>query len=134
MLLYSTVGVSDLSRSILFYDAVFKALGHSRAPGWSDAWAGWGRDYDTGYGFWICRPFDGKPPTPGNGTMLSFKASDAAQVRAFYTAGISNGGFDEGAPGTRSYYEPSFYVAYLRDPDRNKLAAVFHRYDPAADS
>ena len=65
--------------------------------------------------------------------MFAFKADSAEQVRAFHTAGLLNGGSDEGAPGTRSSYEPEFYVAYLRDPDGNKLAAVFHRYEPPAD-
>ena len=133
MLLYSTLGTDDLPRAVVFYDAVFRALGHSRLPDWSGGWAGWGKDYDNGYGFWLCRPFDEMPSTPGNGTMLAFKADSAAQVRAFHAAGLSNGGSDEGAPGTREYYEPEFYVAYLRDPDGNKLAAVFHRYDPSAD-
>ena len=35
---------------------------------------------------------------------------------------------DEGAPGTRPYYEPTFYVAYVRDPDGNKLACVYHKH------
>lgn len=133
MLLYSTVGVSDLARAIRFYDAVFETIGHGRLPDWTDGWAGWGKDYDSGYGFWICPPFDGKPPSRGNGTMLAFKAESAAQVRAFHAAGLVTGGFDEGAPGTRNDYGPEFYVAYLRDPDGNKLAAVFHRYDPTDD-
>jgi hypothetical protein len=64
--------------------------------------------------------------------MFAFKAESAEQVRAFHAAGLLNGGADEGAPGTRSYYEPEFYVAYLRDPDGNKLAAVFHHYERSA--
>ena len=65
--------------------------------------------------------------------MFAFRADSASQVRAFHAAGLSNGGTDEGPPGVREYYEPEFFVAYLRDPDGNKLAAVFHRYDPAFD-
>jgi len=42
MILYSTVGTSNLERAIKFYDAVFGALGVSRAPNWTDGWAGWG--------------------------------------------------------------------------------------------
>ena len=133
MLLYTTLGTDDLPRAIVFYDAVFKALGHPRLPDWSDGWAGWGKDYDDGYGFWLCPPFDGMASTSGNGTMFAFRADSASQVRAFHAAGLSNGGTDEGPPGVREYYEPEFFVAYLRDPDGNKLAAVFHRYDPAFD-
>ena len=63
-----------------------------------------------------------------NGTMIAFRAGSDAEVRAFHAAALEYGGTDEGAPGTRTYYQPSFYVAYVRDPDGNKLACVFHRY------
>ena len=130
MILYSTVGTTDLARAIAFYDAVFGALGMGRAPNWSEGWAGWGGSYDEGYGFWVCQPFDGQAPIAGNGPMLAFRAADEAQVQSFYAMALAHGGADEGAPGTRSYYEPAFYVAYVRDPDGNKLAAVFHRHQP----
>jgi catechol 2,3-dioxygenase-like lactoylglutathione lyase family enzyme len=133
MLLYTTVGANDFTRAVRFYDAIFATLGQQRLPDLADGWAGWGKGYDNGYSFWICPPFDGKAAQPGNGTMFSFRTESAAQVRAFHAAGLANGGQDEGPPGTRDYYEPSFYVAYLRDPDGNKLAAVFHHYDAMKD-
>lgn len=128
MLLYATLGTADLPRAVAFYDAVMTVLGQPRLPGWADGWAGWGQDYDEGFGLWLCPPFDGAPPSAGNGSMLAFRAADAAQVRAFHAAGLAHGGRDEGAPGTRPAYGPGFYAAYLRDPDRHKLACVFHRY------
>jgi catechol 2,3-dioxygenase-like lactoylglutathione lyase family enzyme len=128
MILYATLGTSDLPRSIRFYDAVLGTLGVSRAPDWTLDWAGWGGSYDTGVGLWISKPFNGKPPSPGNGTMIAFAAMDDAAVRAFHAAALAHGGTDEGAPGTRAEYGPHFYVAYVRDPDGNKLAAVFHHY------
>ncbi len=134
MLLYATLGTADRPRAVAFYDAIMETLGQPRLPDWTDGWAGWGRDYDHGFGLWVCPPFDGNPPTPGNGTMLAFRAESAAQVRAFHAAGLQHGGHDEGPPGLRDAYGPEFYVAYLRDPDGNKLACVFHRYDPAADA
>ncbi|MEM9279320.1 MAG: VOC family protein [Pseudomonadota bacterium] len=133
MLLYSTLGTDNLPRAVVFYDAVFKVLGHSRVDDPTEGWAGWGKDYDNGYGFWLCPPFDGMPSTSGNGTMFAFRADSAEQVRAFHAAGLANGGTDEGLSAVRDYYEPDFFVAYLRDPDGNKLAAVYHRYDPEAD-
>lgn len=132
MILYSTVGTSDLARSIRFYDAVFAELGVSRAPDLAEGWAGWGGTYDEGYSFWVCSPFDGRAPAPGNGPMLAFKARDEAQVQAFHRAALQHGGTDEGGPGTRPYYEPWFYVAYVRDPDGNKLACVFHKHQAGA--
>jgi hypothetical protein len=51
-------------------------------------------------------------------------------VRAFHSAALANGGSDEGALVTRAYYSRTFYVAYVRDPDGNKLAAAFDDYVP----
>ena len=133
MLLYTTVGADDFNSAVRFYDAIFDALGQDRLPDASEGWAGWGKPYDSGFSFWICPPFDSAPAKPGNGVMFAFRATSAAEVRAFHAAGIAHGGQDEGPPGIRDYYEPDFYVAYLRDPHGNKLAAVFHRYDPAKD-
>lgn len=130
MLLYTTLGTNDLPRATRFYDAIMGVLGQPRLDTGSEDWVAWGRDYDNGLGLWLTAPFDGGPATPGNGAMQAFKADSAAQVRDWYAAGLSAGGQDEGAPGTRPDYGPQFYVAYLRDPDGNKLACVFHRYDP----
>jgi catechol 2,3-dioxygenase-like lactoylglutathione lyase family enzyme len=130
LVLYTTLGVSDLERSTAFYDAVFATLGVSRHPDSSADYIHWGPDYDGGVSFWICRPFDGQPASPGNGIMVALRAESEAQVIAFHQAALAHGGTDEGAPGTRAYYEPSFYVAYVRDPDGNKLACVFHKHEP----
>jgi catechol 2,3-dioxygenase-like lactoylglutathione lyase family enzyme len=60
--------------------------------------------------------------------MFAFRATDEAQVQAFHRAALKHGGSDEGAPGTRPHYDPTFYVAYVRDPDGNKLACAYHKY------
>lgn len=133
MTLYTTLGIGDLERATAFYDAVLGVLGHRRAAGADDTagWCGWGPSYDEGVSFWICKPFDGAAPAPGNGVMVAFRAADERQVEDFHAAALAHGGSSEGAPGTRPYYEPSFYVAYVRDPDGNKLACVFHRHGAA---
>jgi len=133
MLLDVTLGTNDLPRGIRFYDAVMAVLGQPRLPDDEDGWAGWGQEHDHGFGLWLCPPFNGEPATAGNGTMLTFRAESAAQVRAFHAAGLANGGSDEGGPGVRDRYDPTFYVAYLRDPDGNKLACVHHRHAPDED-
>ncbi|MCU0775710.1 MAG: VOC family protein, partial [Ideonella sp.] len=56
----------------------------------------------------------------------AFPAGSAAQVDAFHAAAIARGAFDEGAPGPRPSYGPTWYSAYLRDPTGNKIAAVFN--------
>ncbi|CAM2151320.1 VOC family protein [Pararobbsia alpina] len=131
MFSYVTVGTNDIERSIRFYDPVMTALGHRRCPegGVTDVfeWAGWGT-YEDGevieLALWVVKPFDNQPAIPGNGVMVAFDASSRAVVDAFYRAGLDNGGTSEGEPGVRPYYGPTFYVAYVRDPDGNKLAAV----------
>ena len=128
MLLYVTLGTNDLARAVRFYDPVMAALGVARAPDWTEGWAGWGSSYDNGTSIWLCAPFNQSAPSPGNGNMVAFKAANERQVQAFHAAALAHGGSDEGAPGTRPYYEPWFYVAYVRDPDGNKLAAVFHKH------
>ena len=72
----------------------------------------------------IMKPYDGNAATVGNGSMPSFEAPSRAAVDAFHRAALAHGGTDEGAPGIRDAYGPEFYVAYVRDPDGNKLAAV----------
>ncbi|MCB8874490.1 VOC family protein [Acidisoma silvae] len=130
LILYTTVGVSDLARSAAFYDAVFATLGYSRSPESSDEFIGWGPGYDNGVGFWICKPFDGQAHSVGNGAMIALRGRSEAQVQAFYKTALLRGGTDEGAPGTREAYSPGFYVAYVRDPDGNKLACAFHKHKP----
>jgi len=65
--------------------------------------------------------------------MMAFPVDSAAKVRQFHAAGLEHGGTDEGRPGTREWYAPDFYVAYLRDPDGNKLSCFYYHYDPAKD-
>lgn len=127
------LGSNDLARSVRFYNAVMAVLGVGRAPDWPEGWAGWGPAFGEGVGIWICPPYDGRPATAGNGIMLSMRAPTAAAVRAFHAAALAQGGSDEGAPGTRARYSPDFYVAYVRDPDGNKLACACHTYRPEED-
>lgn len=134
MLLYTTVGTNDLQLSARFYDAIFDVMGQERMPSEEEGWAAWGKDYDSGFSFCLCEPFDGQPASAGNGTMFAFRAESADQVRKFHAAGLSHGGQCDGPPGTRDAYGAAFYVAYLRDPDGNKLACAFHRYDAAMDA
>ena len=133
MQLYTSLGTNDLPRAIRFYDAVFAVLGQPRLPGWTENSAGWGTEPDYGTGFWVCKPFDGNTASVGNGTMIAFPVPSAAKVRQFYSAGLRHGGADEGQPGLRDRYGPDFYVAYLRDPDGNKLSCFCYHYNPTED-
>ncbi len=128
-ILYVTLGFSDLTRTARFYDAVLPPLDMPRLAEVDDGWLGYGPDYDHGVGLYLCPPFDGRGPTPGNGTMVAFRAPSAAHVRAFHAAALAHGGTDEGPPVARPQYEAGFYAAYVRDPDGNKLACVWHKWN-----
>ncbi|WP_374338090.1 VOC family protein [Leeia sp.] len=121
---YVTLGVQDTARSNAFYDATLPLLGwamHAEFPGWRGySKGGEGKDLTL----WLCEPFNGEPATAGNGTMFAFMVSTHAEVDAFYQAAMAHGGSDEGAPGPRPHYTPTWYATYVRDPSGNKLAVV----------
>ncbi len=109
--------VSDLARAAAFYDAVFHRLGCRRIHE-SDLAIAYGR---VGASFWIVAR--GRRPAPGYG-HIALNAAGKAAVDAAYEAGIANGGRDAGPPGPRTQYGPSYYAAYLLDPDGLKLEVV----------
>ena len=121
-LLYLTLGINDLDRAARFYDAALAPLGLVRRAT-EPTEVGYGFAADRRSRIWITRPYDGKPATVGNGSMIALDAPSRATVDEFHRAGLAAGGTDEGAPGLRPY-GPTFYAAYLRDPDGNKISAV----------
>ena len=121
---YATVGAVDSAKSNAFYDAVLGAIGwssHAHFPGWRGYSVG---GSGKGFVFWVAKPFDGKPATAGNGTMTGFFAASQQQVHDFHAAALAHGGTDEGEPGPRPHYGPTWYAAYMRDPAGNKIAIV----------
>ena len=122
MILYITLGTNDLARATRFYRPVMAALGLDLARREADE-IGFMTPGDTRCRFWVTLPYDGRAATVGNGSMPAFVADSHAAVDAFHAAALAHGGTDEGAPGLRPY-GASFYAAYVRDPDGNKLSAV----------
>ena len=125
MIAYVTVGADDIARAKRFYSSLLPALGYMLEEGPE------GLSYRLPRGpgetpalpdVYVNPPFDGRPATAGNGTMVAFRARSQAQVRALHAAALAAGGSDEGQPGFREAYGPHFYVAYLRDPQGNKIA------------
>jgi catechol 2,3-dioxygenase-like lactoylglutathione lyase family enzyme len=125
MLLYVTLGSSDLERSGRFYDAALATLGIERRVTEDDE-LGYAAPSDTRCRLWVLLPYDGKPASFGNGSMVTLEAPSRAAVDAFHAAAIANGGTDEGGPGLRPFHA-QFYACYVRDPDGNKLSAVCER-------
>jgi catechol 2,3-dioxygenase-like lactoylglutathione lyase family enzyme len=121
--LYITLGTNDVDRAGRFYDAALAPLGFVRRAT-EPTEVGYGLADDTRTRIWITLPYNEEPATVGNGSMPAFVAPDEKAVRDFHAAALAAGGSDEGGPGLRPY-GPHFYSAYVRDPDGNKLSAVF---------
>lgn len=122
MLLYTTVGTNDLERAGRFYDAILPLIGYCRQKEAPNE-IGYAADGDVRCRFWVVEPFNREPATFGNGVTIALVAPTRAAVDAFHAAALAAGGSDEGAPGLRPFHA-TFYAAFIRDPDGNKLAAV----------
>jgi catechol 2,3-dioxygenase-like lactoylglutathione lyase family enzyme len=123
MFSHMMVGSNDIARSKKFYDATFAAMGGK--PGFEDP-KGRLIYMHNGSMFLVTPPIDGNPATHGNGSTVGF-AMSPDQANAWHQAGVDNGGVaTEDAPGIREGNGMKLYLAYLRDPDGNKLCAL-HR-------
>ncbi|RYD40872.1 MAG: VOC family protein [Verrucomicrobiaceae bacterium] len=118
--------VSDIARSIAFYESALAPLGIEHAvdydgkdgpPGHPDL-KGFGRDNRVS--FWL------REGTPApQAAHVGFLASSEAKVRAFYEAAMAAGANDNGPPGARLHYDPRYYAANVLDPDGYSLEAVY---------
>jgi len=118
------VGSNDIARSRRFYDALFGAMGGK--PAAEDAKGRLVYVHNGGV-FLVTEPIDGNAATHANGGTIGFTVSGPEQADAWHTAGVANGGAAvEDPPGVRQGGAGEIYLAYLRDPDGNKLCAL-HR-------
>jgi catechol 2,3-dioxygenase-like lactoylglutathione lyase family enzyme len=119
---HNMVGSNDIAQSKQFYDATFEAIG-GKAGIQDDK----GRliYMHNGGIFLVTPPIDGNPATAGNGCTIGFAMESPEQANAWHAAGVANGGTAiEDPPGVRSGGMGDLYLAYLRDPDGNKLCAL----------
>jgi catechol 2,3-dioxygenase-like lactoylglutathione lyase family enzyme len=124
MIDHISVGASDLSRSGAFYDAVLAPLGYVRLFG-NPRGIGYGVPGAKDEAFAIlARGEDGKPH--GKGWHVAFRARTRAAVDDFHAVALARGAVDEGAPGLRPAYGPTYYAAFVLDPDGHRLEAVCH--------
>ncbi|MEM7762568.1 MAG: VOC family protein [Pseudomonadota bacterium] len=117
MIGYVTLGTNCFDDSAAFYDDLLGSLGASRQMQ-DGTFVAWGRS-PTEPWLSIIAPFDGKPATAGNGTMVAIMLDSATLVDEAHAKALALGGTDEGAPGPRG--GGGFYAAYWRDLDGNKL-------------
>ena len=114
---------NDLDKAKAFYDKLLGTVGV--APAVVDRHRIF---YRTKTGtFSVSKPIDGKPATIANGGTIGFACNSKAQADAWHAAGLAHGGKTcEDPPGIREGAGMQLYIAYLRDPDGNKICAV-HR-------
>jgi catechol 2,3-dioxygenase-like lactoylglutathione lyase family enzyme len=111
--------VSDLDRSRRFYGDLLEPLGYEITFE-LDGFVAFGREGQTRFAV-----RSGKEPSTT--VHFAFEADDRATVDAFHAAAMAAGGTDEGLPGVREHYHPSYYAAFVGDPDGNNVEAVCHK-------
>lgn len=117
------LAVSDLARSRAFYEAALEPLGLvllKSAP-----------TEESGGTAIMFGPEGGEPELvladgerPGEGNHVAFRVDDRATVHAFHEAALAAGGTDNGGPGLRERYGPTYYAAFVLDPDGFNIEAV----------
>src|ERR1041385_528598 len=118
MLDHISLSVTDTDKSKAFYAKALSPLGYKLVSGYE---GGFGVGQDGGSTIWAAQGPRPKPiPHP------AFRAKDRKTVDAFHKAAIGAGGKDNGKPGLRENYSPTYYAAFVIDPDGNNVEAVCH--------
>jgi catechol 2,3-dioxygenase-like lactoylglutathione lyase family enzyme len=115
---HTSVYVADLERSKAFYSEALKPLGYSLLFEVGE-FLGFGDREMPDFGVTRRDPV-------GNG-HVAFSAADRATVDAFHQAATGAGGTDNGSPGLREHYHPTYYAAYVKDLDGNNIEVVCHK-------
>ena len=116
MIGYVTLGTNRFDEAVGFYDALLAELGGKRFME-SDTMVAW-MAAPNQPAIAVMAPYDGKPATVGNGTMVALAVDSPEKVDALYRKALELGATDEGPSGARS---DTFYAGYFRDLDGNKL-------------
>jgi catechol 2,3-dioxygenase-like lactoylglutathione lyase family enzyme len=114
------LNVDDYGASRAFYEQALEPLGYRIAMAF-DQWKAAGFGTTDKPEFWIS---ERRPTTTG--AHVCFSCDDHATVDAFHAAAMAAGGRDNGAPGLREHYHPTYYGAFVLDPDGNNVEAVCH--------
>ena len=128
MIDHVSVAVRDLHAADSFYSALLAPLGMAKLREWPDAAIGFGKKYPE---FWIYRCAAMDHVSEDSGAHICLRAPSAQTVDAFHAAALEAGGASDGAPGVRPEYHQTYYAAFIRDPDGNRIEAVTFLHDSA---
>lgn len=124
MIDHVSLGVSDLQRSMAFYEALLATLGMSCLVH-REATAGFGKRYPE---IWLNHRAGMQTVSSATGAHVCLRAQSEEAVRAFHAAAVAHGGSDDGSPGPRQAAMTTYFGAFVLDPDGNRLeAATFPR-------
>jgi catechol 2,3-dioxygenase-like lactoylglutathione lyase family enzyme len=115
------VNVRDFARSRAFYRQALEPLGLQETMAFEE-WNAAAFGPEGKYEFWVAQ----REPY-GTGTHIAFSCDDRETVDAFHAAAIAAGGTDNGPAGLREHYHPTYYGAFVLDPDGNNIEAVCHK-------
>jgi catechol 2,3-dioxygenase-like lactoylglutathione lyase family enzyme len=121
MIDHISISVRDLKAAERFYTTLLTPLGMTKLREWPDAAIGYGKKYPE---FWINRRVDMARVPDDSGVHICLRAREQAAVDAFHAAALASGATSDGAPGLRAKYHESYYAAFIRDPDGNRIEAV----------
>jgi catechol 2,3-dioxygenase-like lactoylglutathione lyase family enzyme len=129
MIDHVSIAVRDLGKAEPFYAAVLAPLGMRKLREWPNAAIGFGKTYPE---FWINRRAALARVEEDSGVHICLRATDTRAVEDFHTAALKAGGTSNGAPGLRTEYHSSYYAAFIRDLDGNRIEAVTFLREEAA--
>lgn len=118
MIDHLSLAVSDYEQSKLFYQSVLAPLGYTLLMEHPISGGGFGSDFKPS--FWI------KQGDAAAAIHVAFSSKDRPTVDEFYRTAISLGAKSNGPPGPRTEYHPTYYGAFVLDPDGNNIEAVCH--------
>jgi catechol 2,3-dioxygenase-like lactoylglutathione lyase family enzyme len=121
MIDHISIAASDLKKGEAFYTALLAPLGMAKLREWPDAAIGFGKKYPE---FWINRRAAMDRVADDSGAHICLRAPSAEAVDAFHAAALAAGGTSDGGPGVRPEYHQTYYAAFIRDPDGNRIEAV----------
>lgn len=120
MIDHVSLQVRDLEKAAFFYEKLLAPLGYRRLVE-RVAQVGFGKTYPE---IWLNARPDEPPASPHTGAHLALRARDEAAVRAFHAAALAGGGRDDGEPGPRQAAQTTYFGAFIRDLDGNRLEAA----------